>query len=119
MRISFRTITVIAWAALAAAAGALSLGWLSLSTLKAPTLCLFKLLTGIPCPGCGITHALLAAFRGQWAASAAYHPLGLPFLALWTAWLLSSRKELPAMRPAIGTALMVLVLGTYGLSFVG
>ncbi len=116
---SLRTITAIVWAALPAAAGALSIGWLSLSTLEALPLCPFKLLSAIPCPGCGITRALLAAFQGNWTASLAYHPLGLPFLTLWTAWLISGRKELPTMKPAIGTALVALVLGTYGLSFVG
>ena len=39
-------------------------------------LCLFKALTGLRCPGCGLTHAFLAAGRGQWWAAALHHPLG-------------------------------------------
>lgn len=47
-------------------------------------LCLLRLTTGIPCPGCGMTRALLSALRGDFAAALAFHPLWwtLPLLAL-------------------------------------
>ncbi len=51
------------------------------------TLCPFRLLTGLPCPGCGMGHALVFALRGDFSGSWRFHPLGLPLLALWTAWL--------------------------------
>jgi hypothetical protein len=51
------------------------------------TLCPFRLLTGHACPGCGMGHALVYAWRGQWQASWQAHPLGLPLLILWSAWL--------------------------------
>lgn len=50
-------------------------------------LCPFRLLTGHRCPGCGMGHAVVAAMRGDWAASFHLHPLGIPLLAIWTAWL--------------------------------
>ena len=51
------------------------------------TLCPFRLLTGHRCPGCGMGHAVVAAMRADWAASFHLHPLGIPLLAVWTAWL--------------------------------
>jgi hypothetical protein len=39
------------------------------------TPCLFKLLTGIPCPSCGSTRAVLALLRGEDVL--AYNPLGI------------------------------------------
>jgi hypothetical protein len=32
-------------------------------------------------------HAVIAALRGDFAASWTFHPLGIPLLVLWTAWL--------------------------------
>lgn len=52
------------------------------------TLCPFKLVTGCDCPGCGMGHSLVAAMRGDWAASWCYHPLGMPLALLWTMWLM-------------------------------
>lgn len=37
--------------------------------------CVFRFVTGVPCPGCGMTRAWLAALRGDLAAAVAYHPL--------------------------------------------
>lgn len=51
-------------------------------------LCPVFILTGHRCPGCGMGHALVSAMRGDFAASVAQHPLGLPLFGLWTAWLL-------------------------------
>lgn len=119
MSLPLRKAAAAAWLAPALLAGSLSAGWLSLSTVERLHLCIFKLVAGVPCPGCGMTHALLAAFQGEWNASLSFHPLGLPLLTLWTAWLISGKKELPTLRPTIGASLVVLVLGTYGLSFVG
>lgn len=88
-------------------------------------LCPFRLLTGRPCPGCGMGHAVVAAMRGDFAASFTYHPLGLPLLVLWTAWLgwgllnLArgrgfSEGFLPVVRrPAFAWAALALVLGVY------
>lgn len=50
-------------------------------------ICPFRLLTGHRCPGCGMGHAVVAAMRGDWLASWQAHPLGIPLLAVWTAWL--------------------------------
>ena len=37
--------------------------------------CVFRAVTGVPCPGCGMTRAWLALLRGDVASAIAYHPL--------------------------------------------
>lgn len=114
----FHAVAAAAWLALAAHAawGLPPEGFV---------LCPFRLLTGHACPGCGMGRALLHALRGDWAASWDMHPLGLPLLALWTAWLargalnrargraFSSGGEAVFSRPAFSWAALALVLGVY------
>ncbi len=38
--------------------------------------CGFRLLTGWPCPGCGLTRAAEAVAHGRWSDAFAIHPLG-------------------------------------------
>ncbi len=83
----FEAVAAAAWSALAGLAALDASGLLPLSRFDGLPLCPFKALTGVPCPGCGMTHALVAAFEGRWQACAALHPLALPLLAAWTAWL--------------------------------
>lgn len=53
-----------------------------------PTLCPFALLTGVACPGCGMTRAAASLVRGEWALAWSFHPLVL-VVAAWLvgAWL--------------------------------
>jgi Protein of unknown function (DUF2752) len=44
--------------------------------------CPFKLLTGLPCPGCGLTHAVCDISHGGFAAAWAANPFGFLFYAL-------------------------------------
>jgi hypothetical protein len=79
------------WLAAALSALALRPVWLAI----APRLpgCVFRSLTGIPCPGCGSTRAATAMLQGDLAASFASNPLaalaglvfvvGAPLAALW------------------------------------
>ena len=41
-----------------------------------PAFCPFYLLTGLPCPGCGLTRAFVCLGHGQWRASLHWHPVG-------------------------------------------
>ena len=43
------------------------------------SLCPFKMLTGFPCPGCGITKSLVYFYEGDIYKSLSYHMLG-PFV---------------------------------------
>lgn len=42
-----------------------------------PHFCLMKRLLGIPCPGCGISHSLMAAFRFDLAKAWFFNPAGI------------------------------------------
>lgn len=46
-----------------------------------PFFCPFKAITGIPCPGCGMTRAVLSVARGDF--DAAYHDNPFVFLLLF------------------------------------
>ncbi|MBE6735159.1 MAG: DUF2752 domain-containing protein [Ruminococcaceae bacterium] len=62
-------------------------GYLALITilglLKVP--CIFQYLFSIPCPGCGMTRALLSALRFDFISAFRYHPMfwSLPILYLY------------------------------------
>jgi len=64
-----------------AAAGVLAVGYFSdVST------CVWHAVTGLPCPGCGMTHACLALARGNLRAAWSLNPssfVAAPIL-LWT-----------------------------------
>jgi Protein of unknown function (DUF2752) len=49
-------------------------------------LCLFHWLTGLQCPLCGMTHAMLALARGDWRAALHYNALS-PLAAVMLATL--------------------------------
>ena len=44
--------------------------------------CLIRYIFHIPCPSCGSTRAVYAAFHGEWLASLYYNPLGILLSAL-------------------------------------
>ncbi|MHC4666369.1 MAG: DUF2752 domain-containing protein, partial [Planctomycetota bacterium] len=76
------------WALLVVCAW-LSLGctavWLS-SHLEQPlSLCLFKRVTGVPCPTCGFTRGALCVLRGQVGQAWLYNPLLYSIIALFLA----------------------------------
>ncbi|PIU19970.1 MAG: hypothetical protein COT18_04715 [Elusimicrobia bacterium CG08_land_8_20_14_0_20_59_10] len=52
------------------------------SALPHTQLCFFRALTGLPCPGCGMTHAFLALGRLDFAGAFAHNPLVFPLAAL-------------------------------------
>ena len=47
------------------------------------TVCWLKAVTGLSCPGCGLTRSLSCGLRGLFTESWHYHPLGLPILLLF------------------------------------
>jgi len=102
------------------------LAWLT----SGPSLCPFKLLTGLPCPGCGMTRSVVALLHGDAVTSAYYHPLGVPMVMalvvlavldarLWwrssepgkprlpASWLLERVMATPAPWVAIGALTLV------------
>ena len=52
------------------------------------TVCGFKALSGLPCPGCGLTHSFCAIGKGDWRAALAFNAVGPPlFLVSILVWL--------------------------------
>ena len=49
---------------------------------EASTLCLFKNVTGISCPSCGVTRSVLLLMRGEVAQAILINPLGVIAMAL-------------------------------------
>ena len=43
---------------------------------RVPELCVFRRVTGMPCPSCGLTRATIAAAHGDFGSSVRLHPLG-------------------------------------------
>ena len=44
---------------------------------ETPTLCLFKKVTGLPCPSCGTSRAVLLLAHGEFRESLMMNPLGI------------------------------------------
>lgn len=86
--------------------GVLFIAWLVLYLLDIG--CVFRLMTGIPCPGCGMTRAWLAALRLDFAAAFAYHPL---FWAVPIAFVLAFvREEMASGKVKRGIDIVVVTL---------
>lgn len=94
---------------------ALHADWAALD--HGPILCLFRALTGIPCPGCGMTRAMIAFAMGDWHRAADYNLLALPLfltviahsLIQWLPAPIQTRwQTLLTSRRLTGTALAVI-----------
>lgn len=62
--------------------------------LKTHSICPIKIITGIPCPGCGLTRAFFSLFSFDIHSSFSYHPLFwlIPIILI----ILLFRKRIPA-----------------------
>ena len=84
--------------------------------LTGPVLCPLVLITGMPCPGCGITRAFCFATHGRLGEAFQYHPLWPLILAyftfLWIYQLVEVVKgqppKLPTYRIAAGAIFVLL-----------
>jgi hypothetical protein len=90
--------------------------------LPFPT-CPVRRVLGVPCPGCGLTRAALAALHLDFASACGYHPLVLPLIALaigMTALAFSAREEAwrRGVTLVVGGASVALV-GVWALRFLG
>ena len=71
-----------------------------------PFACPLLTATGIPCPFCGMTRAVVAAMHGDVLGSLAFNPAGLLVIAL--AIFVIARARLPVTRIPIGIVIGVL-----------
>lgn len=51
--------------------------YIIIASLFSSTICVLKNVTGLPCPGCGLTRAYLSLFHGDISKAFRYHPLFL------------------------------------------
>lgn len=89
------------------------------------SICMFKALTGLPCPGCGLTHSFCALAKGELASAFGYNALG-PFIFVLAVgfWLRSAAILLGKTAPVLAfdrvarsvrlAKLLLLALGVYG-----
>lgn len=92
----------IGLAAAALVLAALVLPW------RPPTLCFLRALTGLPCPFCGSTTAMVELGRGQPLRAVAASPLAALGAPLWVLWPVL-RRHLSAVRLSRSTRRRVLL----------
>lgn len=67
-----------------AAFSSVNFGKVTLLGYTVPSLCMFHNITGLDCPGCGITRSFIFALHGQWYGSYLMHLWGIPLAAIVT-----------------------------------
>ena len=92
----------------AAVAGAAVLLAVLVLPWRPPTLCLLRGLTGIPCPFCGGTTAVVQLGRGDLSAALQASPLVVLAAPLWAVW--------PRLGPALRARIDAAVLRTASLA---
>lgn len=85
------------------------------------SLCPFKMLTGFPCPGCGITKSIIFIYQGEFQQSLGAHAFGMVTVLasiLYLLWIL--QKSVLGInivfQPAFGLRLayaLAFILGSY------
>jgi len=79
--------------------------------------CAFRVVGGVPCPGCGMTRALTELVRGRLTASLHYHPLSaLTLASLVAAWVYGMFAACRPVRP-VSARFVLTVLIPFGLIF--
>jgi Protein of unknown function (DUF2752) len=88
-----------------------------------PVVCPFRLVTGLPCPACGLTRSWVFAMHGQWSEAITSNAFGLPLLvatsmAVIAALLWRTRGQAPPRLEALfrrpGVIAFFALWGAYG-----
>lgn len=88
----------------------LAAAYLAATGLSGIPVCPLVLMTGLPCPGCGMTRAALLFLTGHWRQAFAMHPFFYVLLFLSAAFFVSRYILGRAARPAWTAAVLSLVL---------
>ncbi len=81
-----------------------------------PVICPFRLATGLPCPGCGLTRSWVHLLHGQLVEALTANPFGIVALALavllvgTVAWVVVQRGTVPSYLELVGGRARSLVL---------
>lgn len=77
--------------------------------------CPVRRLTGVPCPGCGMSRAWLAVLRLDLTGAVSYHPMfwALP-MAAWLGWTEFRPFRKPWKNIAVTAAMVLGLLVCYG-----
>lgn len=46
------------------------------TTITVPEVCVLRLASGVPCPGCGLMRSFSSTAAGDWTAAVRFHPMG-------------------------------------------
>ena len=79
--------------------------------------CPIRWFFGVPCPGCGLTRAHLAALRLDFAAAFAYHPL---FFTVIPAALYGFHKDVwhISLGKRVNRCLLIVFIAAFGLVYI-
>ena len=111
----------------------LGFGWVAWSihpgATGIPDVCLFKRITGLPCPSCGTTHAVMQLFQLHFKEAFMLNPLGyviaiaMIVLPLWVLTDIVSKRqsfyhffqhaEVQIRRPQLAIPLLVILLSDW------
>jgi hypothetical protein len=77
-----------------------------------PLFCPFKALTGIPCPGCGMTRAILSIIKGDFHGAIGYNPFSffLLFMVVISVVPGKQAEKLPSIAPVVINYFFIVVL---------
>jgi hypothetical protein len=115
---SRREYFLAAWPIRAVAASVLVLSFaFSQNSLPTFDLCLFHAITGLQCPGCGMTRAFCAISHGQFASAWALNPFAYLFYAL--ALMGAARPSIASLMPEKATIAIALIITAALLAFGG
>jgi hypothetical protein len=89
-------------------------GVLSADSLRGaiPLFCPFKALTGIPCPGCGMTRALISMTKGDFHAAFRYNPFSFFLLFMIVISVVPGKQaeKLPSIMPVVMNYVFIIIL---------
>lgn len=108
------------WIAVGGAGAALGALALSPDGIEdGPVICPFRLLTGLPCPGCGLTRAWVYVVHGQWRDAIVANPFGVALIALLIALVVAvvvarvRRHQAPALDLLVRRRWLQVILGAW------
>ncbi|WP_209972330.1 DUF2752 domain-containing protein [Paenibacillus eucommiae] len=97
------------WGALLGVGGFLYLKvWLPVTNIAIP--CVFHEVTGLYCPGCGITRAALSLLRLDFVQAFRYNPLVFILLPLYVIYFIAKKKQMRLVSNGIMTIMLILTL---------